>query len=134
MRRSLAVAVALAAAVSATAHGGQRGAARAAAADLSGTWGPRFVYALDPNPPMLPDTLKQFKAANPDDDPLRHCKPPGVPRVTNMAFPFEIVQTPEVVYLLFEYRPAHPADLHRRDPPGGSRADLVWPLDRTVGG
>lgn len=88
--------------------------------DLSGTWGPRFVYALDPNPPMLPDTVKRFKAADPDDDPLRHCKPPGVPRITNMAFPFEIVQTPAVVYLLFEYDQhtrrvfigaTHPADL-----------------------
>ena len=70
--------------------------------DLSGTWGPRFVYALDPNPPMLPGALTQFKAADPDDDPVNRCKPPRDLRITNMAFPFEIVQTRDVVYLLFE--------------------------------
>jgi hypothetical protein len=88
--------------------------------DLSGTWGPRFVYALSPDPPMLPEARKRFKETSPDNDPLARCKPPGVPRVTNMAFPFEIVQTPMVVYILFEYDQhvrrifidgTHPADL-----------------------
>jgi hypothetical protein len=103
MRRTAILAMAILVAGAAL-HAGQRGRrASQPPTDLSGTWGPRFVYALSTDPPMLPEARKQFKEASPDDDPLAKCKPPGVPRITNMAFPFEIVQTPSVVYLLFEY-------------------------------
>lgn len=73
------------------------------APNLAGVWGPRFVQSIAEDPPMLPDTLKAYKALDTDDDPLSHCKPPGIPRLMNLAFPFEIVQTPEIVYFLFEY-------------------------------
>ncbi|HWK74485.1 MAG TPA: hypothetical protein VNQ81_09470 [Povalibacter sp.] len=71
--------------------------------DISGTWGARFVQSLSDNPPMLPETEKLFNELKPEEDPLAICKPPGIPRLMNLAFPFEIVQTPKVVYLLMEY-------------------------------
>ena len=36
------------------------------------------------------------------DDPAKRCLPPGVPRIMLQARPFEIVQTPERVVMLFE--------------------------------
>jgi hypothetical protein len=72
--------------------------------NLAGVWGPRFVQSIAENPPMLPETLAAFKALDVDNkDPLAICKPPGIPRLMNLAFPFEIVQTPQIVYFLFEY-------------------------------
>jgi hypothetical protein len=78
-------------------------AAPATVPDLSGTWGPRFVQSISDDPPMLPETAKRFNALKPEDDPLAQCKPPGIPRLMNLAFPFEILQTPKVVYFLMEY-------------------------------
>lgn len=37
------------------------------------------------------------------DDPLRHCYKPGVPRITYLHFPFQIVQSENQVTLLYEY-------------------------------
>jgi hypothetical protein len=38
------------------------------------------------------------------DDPLAQCLPPGVPRVTIVGlFPFEIVQTPQRIVIMYEY-------------------------------
>ncbi len=36
-------------------------------------------------------------------DPLSKCYMPGVPRVTYLPFPFEIVQTPEYIGMFYEY-------------------------------
>ena len=36
-------------------------------------------------------------------DPETHCYLPGVPRITYMPFPFQIVQVPAMVTMLFEY-------------------------------
>ena len=36
-------------------------------------------------------------------DPVRNCYMPGVPRVTYMPFPFQIVQTPTLITILYEY-------------------------------
>lgn len=41
------------------------------------------------------------------DDPLRKCFMPGVPRATYLPFPFEVTQTPQ--HLLFAYEFAHAA-------------------------
>lgn len=71
--------------------------------DISGTWGPRFVQSLSENPPLLPEALARFKATRGEDDPINRCEPPGIPRLVNLAFPFEILQTAAVVYFLFEY-------------------------------
>jgi hypothetical protein len=71
--------------------------------NLQGIWGPAFVQSLGEDAPMLPENRKRYKALEGADDPIDSCKPPGVPRVMNLAFPFEILQTPKVVYILLEY-------------------------------
>lgn len=71
--------------------------------NLQGLWGPAFVQSLGEDAPMLPETYKRYKALENADDPIDSCQPPGVPRVMNLAFPFEILQTPKVVYILLEY-------------------------------
>lgn len=90
-------------AVAGTACGQTPPASTAQPPDLSGIWGARFVQSINENPPMLPETLKRFNERNTDEDPLNLCQPPGIPRLMNLAFPFEIVQTPKVVYFLMEY-------------------------------
>lgn len=77
--------------------------ARDVVPDISGIWGPRFVESLAEDPPLLPDAAKAFAQLQPESDPLARCKPPGLTRLMNLAFQFEIVQTPEVVYFLMEY-------------------------------
>ncbi len=71
--------------------------------NLSGIWGPRFVQSINDDPPMRPETRARFLAQKGEDDPLNRCEPPGIPRLMNLAFPFEIIQTDAVVYFLFEY-------------------------------
>ena len=36
-------------------------------------------------------------------DPETKCNAPGVPRITYMPYPFQIVQTPEYIAILYEY-------------------------------
>lgn len=100
---------------------GQRGAANAAR-DLSGIWmlgggmsggagGRRFS---NDDPPFEPWALEKYRAAREgvDDpnqggldefDPSHYCFPPGPARSMIMPFPFEVIQSPEVVYILFEF-------------------------------
>ena len=40
-------------------------------------------------------------------DPLLQCYLPGVPRITYLPYPFEIVQTPELTVVLYEYSHAY---------------------------
>ena len=47
-------------------------------------------------------------------DPEAKCYLPGVPRITYMPFPFQIVQTPTYIAFLYEYVPRHAAHLHGR--------------------
>ncbi len=92
--------------------------------DLSGVWmrdAPPatamqyWIYELnEEEPPMTPWGLAQFKAAKSsfgshmypleetNDPVLRKCFPPGVPRVYMHPFPFQIIQTPGEVVMLFE--------------------------------
>ena len=49
--------------------------------------------------PWAAEKQKQFTAA---DDPTAQCLLPGVPRITSMPMPFEIVQTPKKVVFLYE--------------------------------
>ncbi len=74
-----------------------------AAPDLSGIWGPRFVKSLADDPPMLPATRAKYESMSGEDDPLNTCMPPGLPRLMNLNFPFEILQKGDTVYILFEY-------------------------------
>ena len=49
--------------------------------------------------PWAAEKQKQFTAI---DDPTAHCLLPGVPRITSMPMPFEIVQTRNKVVVLYE--------------------------------
>ena len=65
-------------------------------------------------PPLQPEAMDKYRAnrAGLTDlndkgldelDPNTYCYPPGGPRSMVMPYPFEIVQRPGVVYVLFEY-------------------------------
>ena len=86
--------------------------------DLSGIWTPDQGVIWDtsvgpgerPKAPFTPEyaalyqeALDASAAGKPMVDPPTQCLPPGFPRMMASPFPFEIVQTPQVVYLLHEY-------------------------------
>lgn len=62
--------------------------------------------AIPYTPQALQKRNENFKNRM-QDDPLRRCFMPGVPRATYLPFPFEITQTPK--HLLFAYEFAHAA-------------------------
>ena len=106
------------------------GAAKATA-DLSGVWGRRIVRAASgvfadeaggvpflgftkAEPPLQPAALETYKAnrkgvadarlkGRDELDPVASCFPPGPTRIFTDARPFEIRQTPKVVYILSEW-------------------------------
>ena len=62
------------------------------------------------NPPFTPEYATLYKqalaaaaAGKPLIDPPTVCLPPGTPRIMASPFPIEVVLTPSVVYLMFEY-------------------------------
>ncbi len=84
--------------------------------DLSGVWqsGGVSLYGDNGRPgapsptarreplsyqPWAAAKQKQLTAV---DDPAAHCLLPGVPRITSMPMPFEIVQTPNKIIILYE--------------------------------
>jgi hypothetical protein len=57
------------------------------------------------NVPFTPWGLAKFKerrASSSKDDPESYCLPPGVPRYTGTPFPFQILQLPDRVVILYE--------------------------------
>ncbi len=65
-------------------------------------------------PPLRPWALQRYKAnraglpedydgALDDRDPNTYCFPPGLSRSLLMPYPFEVVQRPDQLYILFEY-------------------------------
>jgi hypothetical protein len=89
--------------------------------DLSGVWqsggvslygdqgraAPPTGRAGDPPPRREPLSYQPWAAEKQKtltavDDPTAHCLLPGVPRITSMPMPFEIVQTPKKVVFLYE--------------------------------
>lgn len=62
------------------------------------------------DPPFTPEFEKLYQealdaaaAGRPFVDPPTMCLPPGTPRIMASPFPIEMVVTPDVVYMLFEY-------------------------------
>ena len=51
---------------------------------------------------MQPWAAEKSAAMKNVDDPTVHCFMPGVPRIVSMPMPFEIVQTPKQVVILYE--------------------------------
>src|SRR6202051_3967873 len=92
--------------------------------DLSGVWNMHSTpaqrkytgntYTAEP-PEMTPWGTEKYMANKPsngprthslqetDDPVLRQCLPPGTPRIYLQPFPFQIVQTPKEIFMLFEY-------------------------------
>ena len=91
--------------------------------DLTGVWtgitvpgtGEWAIYSFSEDPPPLTDWGQQrFDNAKPQrgprgvpvaetDDLVYRCFPPGVPRIYLHPFPFEIIQTPGRVVIVYEY-------------------------------
>ena len=86
--------------------------------DLMGLWNARRGYGGDSYPGAKPEftvwgeeQFKKAKASNggqytlteTNDPVITKCYPPGVPRIYLQPFPFQIVQTPKEVILLYEY-------------------------------
>lgn len=87
-------------------------------ADFNGLWSTQQGVLWDTaagrgkpqHPPFTPEYAALYKQAledaakgRPPADPPASCLPPGTPRIMASPFPIEIVVTPAVVYLLFEY-------------------------------
>ena len=84
------------AAPAAGARGGAPAGARGAGGGQRG--GPPAPGALS----MQPWAAEKAAAMKNIDDPTVHCFQPGVPRVVGMPMPFEIVQTPNKIVILYE--------------------------------
>jgi hypothetical protein len=81
--------------------------------DLQGIWITRNAANFDVSEvaenreiPYLPEALEREKNAD-RVDPVAHCAMPGVPRITYMPFPFQIIQRPGYVLFLYEYQHNH---------------------------
>ena len=101
-------------------------------------------------PPLQPEAMEKYKAnraglATLNDkgldelDPSTYCYPPGAPRSMVMPYAFEIVQRPDIVYVLFEYNSGirriyadgrrHPADV---EPTWMGHSTGTWQGDTLV--
>jgi len=83
--------------------------------DLSGNWTPNAirenvdlagVLAAAGNPiPMLPEAAKIHQERHDNlskGDPESYCLPPGVPRMSTTPYPWTIVQTPQLIVIVYE--------------------------------
>ncbi len=76
----------------------------ASAADFTGIWlatTPRSSIGAN-QPELTPRARADLDAFDPLDDPVIRCVPPGFPRTGLVIYPFEIVQTEELVVFLYE--------------------------------
>ena len=79
------------------------------------TWDPSDPFGLHPEQaPMTPWARERFKTVRPPfginqtfeaiNDPVqKYCDPPGVSRIYDYPWQFTFVQTPDVVYVLYEF-------------------------------
>jgi len=77
--------------------------------DLQGIWMSRNAAGFDVTEiaegheiPYLPDALEREQKGS-RVDPIAHCAMPGVPRITYMPYPFQILQRPGYVVFMYEY-------------------------------
>jgi hypothetical protein len=124
--------------------------------DLSGIWDPDFhgpegirlntwdssdPFAKHPEQaPMTPWAAEKFKDVRPPfgalqtfdntNDPVqRYCDPPGVPRIYMYPWEITFIQTPKIVYILYEYTKVWRAIAMDRDHPKDPDSD--WMGDST---
>jgi hypothetical protein len=81
--------------------------------DLQGIWMARNAASYDVSEvaegreiPYLPQALEREQKGD-RVDPIAHCAIPGIPRLTYMPFPFQILQRPGYVVFLYEYLHNH---------------------------
>lgn len=113
--------------------------------DLSGHWGPGLRGGLrwdvTGELPMTPWAADKFKTARPPfgpnatfegiNDPVQlYCDPPGIPRIYNYPWQLTLLQTPEVVYILYEFTRTWRSVAMDRDHP--KDPDRTW-LGDSVG-
>jgi hypothetical protein len=73
-------------------------------------WDTSVKAGQRPKAPFTPEFAARYQeslaasaAGRPKADPPAACLPPGVPRIMASPFPFEIVMTRDVIYILYEY-------------------------------
>jgi hypothetical protein len=81
--------------------------------DLTGVWlvTGYFTFAPDRSLPafkapydaLYAKRMKAFNAGKPIDDVTADCLPPGMPHIQVVPYPFEIIQTPGRLTLIYEY-------------------------------
>jgi len=81
--------------------------------DLQGIWMTRNAAAFDVSEvaeghqiPYRPEALEREQKGD-RVDPIAHCSMPGVPRITYMPFPIQIMQRPGYAVFLYEYQHDH---------------------------
>jgi hypothetical protein len=76
--------------------------------DLNGFWNnqytPNLAQALGHEPPYTPYGLERWKHVDTKDDPTGKCLPVGPSRAFTAPFPFQAVQSPNMIAFLFEYQ------------------------------
>src|ERR1700730_19139436 len=76
--------------------------------DMSGVWQapytPDLTKPLGHDLPYTPEGLERFKTVVHADDPTSYCLPVGPARGIQAPMPFQIVQSPGLVAILFEYQ------------------------------
>lgn len=82
--------------------------------DLQGIWITRNAAAYDVTEvaegrqiPYLPEAIEREQKTTDRVDPIGHCSMPGVPRITYMPYPIQIVQRPGYIIFLYEYQHDH---------------------------
>src|SRR5690242_17868149 len=79
--------------------------------DLSGNWAPNAIRQnVDligtgvevPMQPWASAVYRQHKESLSKDDPEARCLPPGVPRMSTTPYPWTIVQTPQLIVIVYE--------------------------------
>ena len=100
------------------------------------TWDPSDPFAAHPEKsPMTPWAAEKFKGVRPPfgalqtfndtNDPVqRYCDPPGVPRIYMYPWEITFIQTPKIVYILYEYTKVWRAVYMDRDHP--KDPDTSW--------
>ena len=94
------------------------------------SWGTEKYNANKPSNGPRTHSLKET-----DDPVLKQCLPPGTPRIYLQPFPFQIVQTPKEIFMIFEYdHTMRQIFIGRPHPSRRYHSHLHGPLDRQMGG
>ena len=108
--------------------------------DLTGNWQPNAIrqnvdmVGAGVEVPMLPaaaEIYKKRKEALGKDDPEARCLPPGVPRMSTTPYPWTIVQTPQLIVIVYEGGAHVWRKIFMDGRPHDPRAEQTWLGDST---